>query len=216
MTRFRIPGEIPPPQPDDYMRAIELTAEAEQISSGRDVLPVFERYMGQNQEYTEYMTAARVVGRVIEPQDRSTGRYIDPHQKIAQAVTRGVVFGRLFVPRAHDASVDLGRIVPLFPVSINEIEDPMERTHAIGTYFVKVGGQGVDVMSDAAVEQLDIFSCDEAPDVSTQRFFAVGCGVVAYAALRAHGRFNENGLSRDLSEGKYDGDWDDELAKLLG
>lgn len=216
MTTPRTPGEIPGPQPDDYLRAIESTVEIEQVHSGRDVLPVFRGYACQSVEYAEYLNVAKIVGRVIEPYDRSTHEPVDPHRKITQAVIRGVAFGRLFVPRAHDASVDLGQIVPVVPVSMIEIEDPTERSHAMGTYFVKVGGQGVDVMSDAAVERLDILSSEEAPDVSTQRFFAIGCGVVAYAALRAHSRFNENGLSRDLSEGKYDGDWDDELAKLLG
>ncbi|MBH1980088.1 hypothetical protein I8H83_00955 [Candidatus Saccharibacteria bacterium] len=216
MTRLRTPGEIPPPQPDDYMRAIQMTIEAEHIRSGRDVLPVFRGYAGQNPEYAEYMNAALTIGGVIEPQDRTTGEFVDSHQKIAKAVVRGVVFGRLFVPRAHDTSVDLGKIVPVFPASINEIEDLAERNHAMGAFFVKTGMQGVDVMSEPAIEQLDSLSFEEAADFSTQRYFAVGCGVVAYAALRAHGMFNENGLRRDMSEGKFNGDWDDELARLLG
>ena len=216
MTVFRMPGEIPLPQPADYELAIATTVEAEQIYSGQDVLPVFHGHMSVNPQYGEYINAASLVGAAIEPYDRSTEQLIDPRQKIAHAVVRGMVFGRLFVPRAHDVSVDLGTLVPVFPMAINHIQDRMERNHALGSFFVKTGEQGAEEMGDEACRRLDeLSSVDALLDLTDKRFFVVGCGVVAYSALYAHERSNNNAALNSLQKGEFTADWDGELTKLL-
>ena len=55
MTVFRMPGEIPLPQPADYELAIATTVEAEQIHSGQDVLPAFHGHVNVNPQYGEYI-----------------------------------------------------------------------------------------------------------------------------------------------------------------
>lgn len=215
MTGFKSPAEVPPPKPDDYMRAIEETIKADHIQTGRDVMSAYVAYEARNSQYTDYMHAALRVGEAIEPYDRSTEQPFDPSQKIAQAVVRGMAFGRLFVPRAHDQSVDLGQLVPVYPSGINDIPDRMERNHALGGFFVKTGEQGADIMSSEALDQLDALSPGVIPDVSSERFFTIGCGVVAYTALHAHAKFNNNASFEHLSKQGFTADWDSELAKLL-
>lgn len=222
MTRRYLPGEIPPPEPDDYMRALDMTVSCERIANGRDVLEAIGRHRGHEGSYNYYVReVATYVGVAIEPFDKHLGRPFDEEQRVAHAVIRGMAFARLFIPRAHDPVVQLGDLVPTFPEGLEKIDDAYDRNQAFARYFVDCGERGVDLMSDQTVSQLEAFEDEVADSVSAQRFFRTGCGIVAYAALQAHASYNrhvaKSGM-QDLQQAvdAADSDWDEALRRLTG
>ena len=219
MTKRHTFSEIPPPTPEDYVRAIDMTCSEENIRDGQSLLGAIDRRrtLDENYEYYVYEVSP-CVGVAIEPIDRTLQKPVDEAQNKAHAIMRGMAFAKMFIPRAHDSAVHLGDLVPILPGGLDHIDDVYEKNEAVGRFLVDCGEKGAGAMGEVAADILEGYEAEVVHDVGSQRFFRTGCGLVAYAALRAHALYNQDPEWAAIRAGAHGGattEWDDELQRLL-
>lgn len=210
---------VPLPNENKYTEAIRHAKQSEGIDSPEGMEKAIERLRVRNIKFAKLVQLAERVGMVLEPVDRSTGTYIDDERATAKAVKYGMTFGGLVVPQLHGDLAPIDKVELNLPIDL-EAHDEFQLRHMISEYLIDLGCRAVSVMGLKAEEELTRVEESVVHDVTKQRMFRVGYGIVSCYAMEAHMRHNEKlaeedrkRLSDKLEAGEID--WDASLEDLL-
>lgn len=137
------------------------------------------------------------VGMLIEPVDQTTKQLVDNEQKTTEAVMLGSALGGLVVPKVHGSVVNLDTFEINLPKKIWESEDSPDARYMLSEYLFRYGDYGFTVMGSKAEDVLEETESLVVSDVTKQRMFRIGCGIVVHASLETHIRHNEKKAEED-------------------
>lgn len=218
MTNPNIIG-VPLPNENKYAEVIHQAKQSEGIDSPEGMEKAIERLRARNIKFAKLVQLAERVGMVLEPVDRSTGTYVDDERVTTKAVKYGMAFGGLVVPQLHGDIAPIDKVELNLPIDL-EAHDEFQLRHVISEYLIDLGCRAVSMMGVKAEEELAKVEESVVHDVTKQRMFRVGYGIVSCYALEAHMRHNEilaeedrKQLNDKLEAGEID--WDAGLEDLL-
>lgn len=216
MMNPNVTGGVPLPREDDYEMIIAQTIRTEGIDSHESMESAMDRARSRDPVYRKFMGLMGHVGMFVEPMDRMTETYVDEGLHTAEAVTLGAAFGGLIVPKLHGPVVVLDKIKINTPKAVWESEDTPDAREALSRYLSDYGRYGLEVIGERAENLLEETESRVITDVTKQRMFRVGCGIVVAAALYGHVMHNQQ-TEREHLETQLDNgvDWDQEFRGLL-
>jgi hypothetical protein len=208
MTSHDDHGSIPLPEPENYAEIIEKTIKSKNIRSYDYMERAVAGAIQMDARYKRFLGFMAHVAMFMEPIDGTTNDYIDEEQKIAEAVTLGTAFAGLIVPELHGDTVKLDELRINTPTEIWESDDTPRARNMLADYLSEFGNHGLSVMGERAEDLLEDAESRIIADVTKQRLFRIGCGIVVSAARWNHLVFNE---THELSNI----DWDAGLSDLV-
>lgn len=216
MMNPNIDGKTPLPREDDYERVIAQTIQSEGINSYGAMENAMDRARSRDPAYKRFMGLISHVGMFIEPMDRMTKTYVDEELQTAEAVVLGAAFGGLMVPKLHGPVVVLDKIKINTPKAIWDSEDTPDAREAMSRYLADYGRYGLEIVGERAENLLEETESQIIADVTKQRMFRLGCGIVVAATLYEHILYNQQKEQEYLEKQLDDGiNWDQELRGLL-
>ncbi len=221
MINPSIYGGIPLPKHEDYVAAIAQTIETERIDSYAGMARAMDRVGANDETYKRFVGLMAHVGMLIEPIDQTTKEFVDDEQKAAESVTLGSALGGLIVSKVHGSIAALDKFEINLPKKIWESDGNLDARHTLAEYLSRYGNYGFVIMGDQAEDMLERTESLIVEDVTKQRMFRIGCGIVVHALFETHIRYNQRIAEEDrrqLTEqldGSTDIDWDSGLHNLL-
>lgn len=219
------------PTPDEYFAAAqEANQEIEQLG--------VERYFGGFLRGIWTPAEERVIqalepfANIVEPTDRSTGKFGDDRTVAGIALIQGGVGGYQVARRAHQGLITAGEISRKLWGHRKEIEaqanknedDRLQAKHNAAGLVIDRGERGLALLGQDTQDLLEDWEMKVVADATKQRMFRVGAGVVVAAAREIHlekllkqleedSRTNKQRALKELEEGI---DWDKEFAEHFG
>lgn len=209
----------PLPETKDYFNAVNAV-ESKISSSGKEPRAFFLRQFNITPSAENFTSEAYQLGRLLEPIDRSTRQAVDPEYQGAHAFTLGAVAGKLVSLEAHGALVRQSEVLGAMqglPVNM-DVNDQLELYNRASQAFRTMGEEGMKFIGEILEKHFDDWAEASVEDVTKQRNFKIGAGIVLIAGRQFHAeRIRQYDLEemRRLAERVHDTDWDTEFMELL-
>ncbi|HWT39944.1 MAG TPA: hypothetical protein VN081_01550 [Dongiaceae bacterium] len=210
---------VPPlPTPNEYAAAahrVEILLAGDEKALGRVLMSV----VAKDTAYKHFIEEATVLAGYVEPIDRSTGDFVDPENGAAKAFHRGATAGLLVDRQVHGTLLMPRRLFSELTLGGIEMDpDDMPQTrHLIAEAISEMGFRGLQVLGDETAEQVSAWSERFVLDVTKQRMFTIGAGVLVLLGRQQHeaalNRFHREAMET-LVASVHDVDWDYQLAEL--
>ena len=214
-------GGVPLPRHEDYEIAFVQTVQSERIDSHGSMESAMDRAGSRDSAYKRFMGLMAQVGMWLEPLDQTTGKIIDYEQKTVEAIVLGSALGGLVVPKVHRQIAPLDTLKINLPKRIWESGNTLDAKNMLSEYLFEYGDYGLSVIGNQAEEVLEETETLVIEDVTKQRMFRIGCGIVIHAITETHTRYNQEIAEADRRQladsldNSSDLDWDSELDRLL-
>lgn len=208
--------EYPLPTPIEYDTAVEELVWQEHIVSPDAMQGSIQRGIRNSSAFKTFMsTFVTSIGITLVEMDRMSESATEEGLAGARVAIAGAAFGGLLVPKLHGDLVPLDSFTLDLPET-HETDDALQDRHVLASKLVSYAERGILLAGEEAEQRIEGVESAVVPDVSKQRMFRVGCGVVIRAAWQAHERYlHETALQQmELQFDTPPQDWDEALRKL--
>lgn len=216
-------SEAIPPLPgyDKYHEAAKKITPHFSVKAGRVSIQIPEErlipLLNGVSNTTQYFA------RAVEPIDRATEKVADSEFASSFALVNGAVAGALIVDQVHGKAAELLKVRKrlsdvrreLYAQAEKEGDDALDIRHIAAGYIIDYGQRGIDLAGIKTEEVLEETEIRVIADVSRQRMFRVGAGVVLMAALELHSDAYFKDRMETLDASLTGVNWDSELEQLL-
>ncbi len=206
------------PTQNDYANMLHEAARQYPINTNEELVRYFQARMRLGHSFKAHLNQAVELGYVLEPTDRTIGKPLDPDFTTSAPFQFGYGYG-LLTTMPFFGEIKPKEVLSQIHAPVSPDEDPLDYKHQLATIIVEAGEQGMAIIGERAADELEQIETRIIPDVTKQRYFRIGAGVVLYATHRTISAALEEQAKRDrsiLQEALDDSpDWDAELTKLL-
>ena len=208
----------------------ELPTHDEYLTAARKIDAVFgevpidvaySRFLQNKHSFKNFLQETERLAAFVEPIDRSTSEFIDSERRSKEAFRLGATAGALLMYEVHGSALSPLRLYSNIELGgiENNPDDEAHTRHQIGEAILHMGHQGLVTMGPQTNDIIEHWSEQFVKDVTKQRMFETGTGVVARLAFNQHEILfakQERAAMQALAQSAHDIDWDAQFAGLLG
>lgn len=208
--------EYPLPTHEEYDAAVEELVWQEHMVSPDALQGSIQRGVRVSPAYKNFMsTFVTSIGITLVEMDRMSESATEEGLAGSRIAIAGAAFGGLLVPKLH------GDIAPLDSFALDlpetyESDDALHDRHVLASKLVHYAEKGLALAGEEAEQRIEGVESVVVPDVSKQRMFRIGCGVVIRAAWVAHEQYLHKTWLHQMEQQLDipDLDWDEAFRRM--
>lgn len=136
--------------------------------------------------YKQFLGAAHRAANSFDAVDKESSQ-TESTRIVKDSVYRGLGFGGLLLPKLHGEAVDIRSIFEQsYADTEAETTDERQQRFELAEYSIMTGEKGIDIAGEASEGILEALAERVNPNISAQRYFKLGCGIIIAYAHQAH------------------------------